>query len=107
MAPETPNDPLLAEGAPLPSAADGDAKAPTAEITAELRAEVDGDTAVSAPNPVLDALVARDAAAAAAEARPAAPPAQPTTPAQEWGAAVVLMILFMFICVAAMSFFRG
>ena len=44
---------------------------------------------------------------AASVALEEADPPVKTTPAQEWGAAIVLMILFMFICVAAVSFFRG
>jgi len=54
-------------------------------------------------------LVARDAAAVAAVdgKRAKADPLVKTTPGQEWGAAIVLIILFMFICAAAISFFRG
>jgi hypothetical protein len=83
---------------------------PTAEVTtaAAVTSEAGEDAAPSAPNEVLDALVARDAALAAEMApRPASAPSKPSTPAQEWGVAIVLMIVFGFICVAFMSFFRG
>jgi hypothetical protein len=95
--------------APVPDALDGDARDATAEVSAEVQAEVDGDVVRSAPNPVLDLLVARDAALAPAPppAPASAAPEKRTTPLQEWGVAVALMILFGFICVAFMSFFRG
>ncbi len=113
MTPEPPNDPPPGAGAPVPAAADGDPKDATAEVAASVALEeADPEVPVSRPNPALDALVARDEAAAAMaqeerDARPKADPPVKTTPAQEWGAAIVLMILFMFICVAAVSFFRG
>lgn len=110
MPPEPPNEPPLGEGAreeaPLPEPPDGNPSAATAGIEAEVRPS---DAVVSAPNPALDMLVARDAAAAATleETRGKADPPLKTTPAQEWGAAIVLMIVFLFICAAAVSFFRG
>ena len=100
MAAETPKD----EPAPVPAQSDGDAKGSTAEVEAEVAA----DEPLAEPNKVLDALVARDAALAV----PVSPPSvvtasRPRSAATEWGAAIVLMILFAFICVAFMSFFRG
>lgn len=113
MAPDPTNDLPRSTGAPVPDPVDGDPKGATAAVAASVAVEQnDPDVAISRPNPALDALVARDAAAAAAaqeehDARPKADPPPKTTRAQEWGVAVVLMILFMFICVAAVSFFRG
>jgi hypothetical protein len=56
-----------------------------------------------------------DAAAVAAEpvasapADPIAPvkPAEPASPAKEWATAVVVMIVFAFICAAFISVWRG
>lgn len=105
MSPAPSNDPL-GQGAPLPAPLDGDPSSVTAGVEAEVHAS---DEFISAPNPALDMLVARDAAAVAAVdgKRAKANPLVKTTPGQEWGAAIVLIILFMFICAAAISFFRG
>lgn len=97
MPPEPPQDPPQDAPKVIPPAPAEAAKAePIAPVTPTDVALVD-DAAVAA-EPVV-----------AGPADPLAPAAavEPPSPAKEWATAVVLMILFAFICAAFVSFWRG
>ena len=97
----------VSPSAPEPAAPDGDAKDPTAEVVAD--AFVD-DVVVEKQNDALDALVARDRELVASEVTQAteqALPAKKATKAQEWTAAIVLMVIFAAVCLALMTFFAS
>ncbi|MDB4945532.1 MAG: hypothetical protein JWP97_5066 [Labilithrix sp.] len=106
MASQPPPGPV-----PAPPDALGDAQ-PQGPAALAVPAEVPAldEVIVVKPNDALDVLVARDAALAAEHGSaelPAGPPPPKATPAQEWGAAVVLMVIFLILSLAAVSFFRG
>ena len=101
---------------PVPALADepqAEAHAPV-ELAPEVPPALPHDEIlVIKPNDALDVLVARDAAFAAEhgldeEHPPLAPATQrKATPSEEWGAAAVLTVVFLILCLAAVSFFRG
>jgi hypothetical protein len=106
MAEERTNDaPAPAEDAALAN----DAPAEVALLPAEDTALAPvAPSAVAEPEPVPEPVPAPEPEPVPVPApAPAPAPAEPVSPAKEWGAAIVLMIVFALMCASFLSYFRG
>jgi len=99
MASDPPNDPPL-EGGTEPEPV----MAPVAGIdVAAALVEIDARVAAAAAHA---AITGEPIVAEVVDEGPVAPP-EPVSPAKEWAAAVVLMVVFGFICAAFISMLRS
>ena len=92
------SDPPKDEPADLPLVAGVD--------VASALVEMDKRVAAAAVEAAIAGEVRSTEVVEAAPAAPAEPP-EPVSPAKEWGAAVVLMIVFAFICATFISMLRS